>query len=496
MDLSNWIEFWARFAPDRTAISWEGRKIGYGALRGLVRRLAVVLADGLEVRPGARVAYLGYNSPDLVALLFACARTGSVLVPLNWRLAVPELAYALADAGCETLVFEPRFAESAAAAVSDLPDCRPVDTTRLEGLVSRARAQPPGRGPGLESPLVLAYTSGTTSRPKGAVLTQAAVAFNAANAIAAYDMTCGDRVLTNLPMFHVGGLNIHTTPAFCAGAEVVLQPRFDPDAALAALAGERPNLMILVPALMRAVVDHRTWPDVDFSGLRCISTGSTVVPRPLLDAYLDRGVPVVQVYGTTETAPIAIHQRIEDAWSSAGSTGKPALYCDARIVDADGADVPSGGRGEILVRGPNVMTGYWRNGAATAEALRDGWFHTGDVGLVDDRGDYHVVDRIKDVIISGSENVYPAELERVLERAPEIAESAVVGRSDDRWGEVPVACVVLRRGCAMSREEILALFDGEIARYKHPRDIVFRESLPRNAMGKVLKHELRAALAL
>lgn len=260
MDVSNWIEFWARFAPDRAAISWEGRKIGYGALRGLVRRLAVVLADGLDVRAGARVAYLGYNSPDLVALLFACARTGAVLVPLNWRLAVPELAYALADSGCELLVFEPRFAESAAAAVSDLPDCRAVDTTRLDDLMSQARAQPPGRGPGLEAPLVLAYTSGTTSRPKGAVLTQAAVAFNAANAIAAYDMTRRDRVLTNLPMFHVGGLNIHTTPAFCAGAEVVLQPRFEPDAALAALAGERPNLMILVPALMRAVVDHPIWP--------------------------------------------------------------------------------------------------------------------------------------------------------------------------------------------------------------------------------------------
>ncbi len=494
MDISRWIDFWAAAGTERTAVVFEGRRYSYRALRDRVRRLASVLVEALNIDRGGRVAYLGRNSPDLVVLMFACARTGAVLVPLNWRLAVPELAYALENAACEALVVEPAFAESAEEAAANLPGCRRIETGTLDDMLGRARHYRGDRAGALEDPLLIVYTSGTTSRPKGAVLSQAAIAFNAANAIAAHDMTAADRVLTNLPMFHVGGLNIHTTPAFCAGAQVVLQARFDPDETLAALAADRPDLMILVPTLMRMLVEHPGWSDIDFSCLRCINTGSTAVPRPLLEAYLDRGVPVAQVYGTTETAPIAIHQRIEDAWRTRGSTGRPALYCRARVAGRDGADLPPGERGEILVRGPNLMDGYWRDEAATAEALHDGWFHTGDVGLTDEDGNYYIVDRLKDVIISGSENVYPAEIERVLADAAEIAEAAVVGRPDERWGESPVACVVLKEGRGMTRAEVLALFKGRIARYKHPRDVLFLDALPRNAMGKVVKPELRAAV--
>ncbi len=494
MDISNWIDRWADFSPRKTAITFEGRAITYADLREQVHRLAAVLREGLGVARGGRIAFLGYNSPDFLALLFACARTGAVMVPLNWRLAAPELAFILEDAGCGTLFVEPAFAETAEEATGALPDCRTIDAAGLADLLGRAGGDARDPSVGLDAPILIVYTSGTTGRPKGAVLTQSALAFNAANAIAAYDMTSRDRVLTNLPMFHVGGLNIQTTPALCAGASIVLQPRFEPDAAIAALESEHPSLMILVPALMTALMDHPAWPDLDFTRLRCINTGSTAVPMPLLEAYLERGVPVTQVYGSTETAPIAIHQRIADAWATAGSSGKAALYCRAAIVGPDGRPLPPGERGEIVIRGPNVMTGYWRDEAATEEALREGWFHTGDVGLTDEDGNYYVVDRLKDVIISGSENIYPAELERVLERSPEIAEAAVVGRSDDRWGEVPVAFVVARDGITLDREAVLGLFEGELARYKHPREVVFRDALPRNVMGKVLKFELREAL--
>jgi fatty-acyl-CoA synthase len=215
------------------------------------------------------------------------------------------------------------------------------------------------------------------------------------------------------------------------------------------------------------------------------------VPLRLIEAWQARGLPVIQVYGSTETAPIAIHQRIADAFSTAGSTGKPALHCAARIVTADGHEAAIGERGEILVRGPNLMRGYWQDATATAAALRDGWFHSGDIGHVDGQGNFHVDERKKDLIISGSENIYPAELEAVLHECPAIAEAAVVARAHERWGEVPVAVVVRRVDAAIDRESVLALFEGRLARFKHPHDVVFAERLPRNAMGKVLRYRLR-----
>ena len=365
-------------------------------------------------------------------------------------------------------------------------------TGEYDDLLDRAGddARDPGAGP--DDPLLIVYTSGTTGRPKGAVLTQNAITFNAVNSTAMHDMTSSDVVLTNLPMFHVGGLNIQTTPALHAGATVVMQRRFDPDETVKAVREERPTLMILVPALMTAILNHPGWDDLDLSSLRTINTGSTTVPLSLVDAYHARGVPIIQVYGATETAPIVIHQRIPDALTTRGSTGRAALHCDARIEDADGNILGPDQRGEIVVRGPNIMKEYWNDPAATAEVLRDGWFHTGDIGHIDADGLFYVDDRVKDVIISGSENIYPAELEMVLDRCGDIAEAAVVGRPDDKWGEVPVAVIVPAAGASLSKEDVLNLFDGALARFKHPRDVVvFMETLPRNVMGKVLKFELR-----
>jgi fatty-acyl-CoA synthase len=258
---------------------------------------------------------------------------------------------------------------------------------------------------------------------------------------------------------------------------------------------ERPTLIIMVPALAQALLDHPAWPTLDFSCVRCMNTGSTTVPAPLLRTYLDRGIAVAQIYGSTETAPIVIHQRYPDARRTAGSTGKPALHCAAKICAPDGRELPPGEKGEIVVRGPNIMSGYWRDPDATAAVLKDGWFWTGDAGHTDADGNFYVDDRIKDVIISGSENIYPAEVELVLDECPEIAESAVVARADARWGEVPVACVARKSGSAITREEVLKLYQGRLARFKHPHDVVFMQRLPRNVMGKILKFELRAMIA-
>lgn len=494
MNVSSWIERWADFQPDRSAIRFEGEDVTYAEFAGRVRGTAGALREGLGVGRGDRVAFLGFNSPDMLALLFACARLGAMLVPLNWRLAPPELRYVLEHSGAKALFCEAGFRDGADAFVP--AGCRvAAGGDGLEALAAGAPedAADPAAGPA--DPLLIVYTSGTTGRPKGAVLDQNALLFNAVNAKAMHDMTSGDVILTTLPMFHVGGLNIQTTPALHAGATVILHPRFDADATVRSIMEDRPTLTILVPALMAALVRHPRWEELDLSCLRAINTGSTTVPLPLLDAFLDRGVPVIQVYGTTETGPVAIHQRIPDAWSGRGSTGRPALHCEARILGGDGRTPGPGEKGEIAVRGPNVMTGYWNDPEATAEALEDGWFRTGDVGHVDAEGRYHVDDRLKDVIISGSENIYPAELERVLDECGDIAEAAVVGRPDGRWGEVPVAVVVPAPGAALEPEAVLALFEGRLARFKRPRDVVVAESLPRNAMGKVLKFELRRTLA-
>ncbi len=497
MDISGWIERWADAAPDRVAIRFEDAEISYGALRDRIRAAAAALGARYGVRPGDRIGFLGYNSPEFIVLLFACARSGAIMVPLNWRLAPPEHKFILDDAGVSVLFAEPEFFDHIDRIREEL-SCRHFIASG-EGRVGwDAFAPSPGANPdsiaGPDDPLLIVYTSGTTGTPKGAVLNQNALGHNALNSVAAHDMKSSDVVLVGLPMFHVGGMNILATPALYAGATVILQRRFDPDATVSAINEARPTLLTLVPAMLQAILDHPDWPTLDLGCLRCLDTGSTTVPLPLLRAFLDRGVPVIQVYGSTETAPIAIHQRIDEAWSTAGSTGKPALHCEARIVGPNGDELPPGEKGEIVVRGANVMTGYWNNPGATAEVMRDGWFHTGDVGHADADGNFYVDDRIKDVIISGSENIYPAELENVLDGCVEIAEAAVIGRSDARWGEVPVAVVVRRAGADIDRDGVLALFDDRLARYKRPRDVVFVDALPRNVMGKILKFEIRARL--
>ncbi len=489
MDLSTWIERHAAFQPRKVAIRFEGQAIDYATLAGRIRGAAAMLSQS-GVKAGDRVAYLGLNRPEMIELVFACARLGAMLVPLNWRLAPPEHAYILGNAEPRLIVVEAEFRAGLEPALPDVT--RIVLGAGLQAWPGGVDAPAAGDA---GSPILIVYTSGTTGRPKGAVLTQDALLANALNSVHAHDLASRDRVLTVLPMFHVGGLNIQTLPALHAGADVVLHRRFDPAATLEAIAADRPSLVVLVPATIAAVIEHPRWRETDLSAVRVVTTGSSIVPARLIQAFHDRGVPVIQVYGSTETAPIAVYLRPAQARAHVGSTGLPGLHCEASIRAADGSEAAPGVRGEILVRGRNVMREYWRDPAATAEALAGGWFHTGDVGHRDAEGFFWVDERKKDVIISGGENVYPAELEEVLLEDPGVAEAAVVARPHPRWGEEPVAVVVARSGAAPAPKAILERFDGRLARFKHPRDVVFVERLPRNAMGKVLRYELRAMLA-
>lgn len=502
MNISSWISRRADWSPDKTAVRFEGRAITYPELDAEIRRLAAMLDGELGVKSGDRVAHLGLNGPDLLALLFACARIGAILVPLNWRLAPPEHLYILRNCAPNALLVEPEFIAATNGIRDGLGGTQCVaygppqaDWLSYDTLLQAAADDASNARAGLESAVMLVYTSGTTGRPKGAVLTQNALFWNAINAISAQDITSADHVLTVLPMFHVGGMNIQTTPVLHAGGTVTIHRRFDPGATLAAINDDRPTLFLSVPALIQALITHPDWVTSDLSSLRLVGTGSSTVPEALIRAWLDRGIPVAQVYGLTESGPVAICLPEEDAVARIGSCGKPAMHCDARIADDAGNDVPTGETGEILLRGPNLLSHYWNDPAATEAAFSGDWFHTGDVGHRDADGYYYVDDRKKDVVISGGENIYPAELENVLADCPDIAEFAVVGRMHEKWGEVAVACIVPRDGSALTPDDVTALFQDRLARYKHPRDVVFMTELPRNVMGKVLKYELRRQLA-
>ena len=466
MNLARIIRHRAEHSPRRVALHFDGQDCSYGELWARIERAT----RGLQVERGERIAWLGYNHPDMLVLLFAAARRGAILVPLNWRLTAAEHRRILQDCAPRWLFADADFAD--AARTLGVP---------LGSLDATADASEVGTD---DDDLLIVYTSGTTGVPKGAVLAQSALIWNGYNSIHAHDLGQADHVLSTLPMFHVGGLNNQTLPALLAGATVTLHRRFEPGHWLADVQRRRSTISLLVPATLQAVISHPDWARTDLTSLKMIATGSMVVPESLIQAFHARGVPVGQIYGSTETAPIALVLLKEDARRKVGSAGKPALHCEVRLQGE-----------EILVRGPNVMRGYWNDPAATARVLdAEGWFHTGDLARIDEDGYYWIMGRSKDVIISGGENIYPAELENVLADCPDIVECAVVGIEDPKWGEAACAVVVRRPGAALGEADVLALFRERLARYKHPRRVVFANSLPKSALGKVQKPELRKLL--
>ena len=492
MDLFGLIERNAAFAPDKPALRFEGKTWSYAAFAARIEQTARILKSELGVGQGDRIAILSLNRPDYLVLLYACARLGAILVPLNWRLAVAEQLFILSDAAAKVLVLEQAFAAVLPALEQALPDVAivgfdfaPARGVRFETLLEQRSGGAGNPHADLSRPLLIVYTSGTTGRPKGAVLRQEALFWNGVMSQHMHGLTSDDHVLTVLPFFHVGGLNIQTTPALQHGATVTIHARFAPDATLACFERDKPTLTVLVPATIQAVTDHPAWPATDLASLKAISTGSTIVPQHLIERFVARGVPVLQVYGSTETCPIAVYTRLGGDLSREGSTGLPGLCCEAAIIDDAGNELPPGKPGEIAVRGPNVFCEYWRNQHATREALQDGWYRSGDIGLRDGDGYFWVHDRKKNLIISGGENIYPAEVERVLLEHPDVAECGVIGRPDPRWDEVPIAYVIRRKDRSVDAEGLKAHVQLQLARFKVPREIVFVEDLPRTALGKV-----------
>ncbi len=458
-----------------------------------VERVTAHLQSRWGVQPGDRVAWLGFNHELQLVTLVACARLGAVFLPLNFRLAVPELQQVMQDAQPRLLVHDSHHAGTAQALQgADLKHT--YHDTLIATAAPRGLPLPAVHG---ELPVLLVYTSGTTGLPKGAVHTQAALLANARASAWAHDFAAGDKVLSTLPMFHVGGLCIQTLPALLAGVQVVLHPRFDPTAWLEEMTTSRPTLSLLVPATMRAVFEHPRWAETPLACLRGIMTGSSTVPVAYLETLHARGVPVGQVYGTTETGPVSIVLRLPDAMARVGASGWPHPQAQVKLIDAQGQQVGPGETGEVCIRADNLMRGYWSADGQAGVGLQEGWFHSGDLGQRAEDGCITIVGRSKDMIISGGENIYPAEIENQLVTLPGVAECAVVGLPDARWGEVPVAVLVRTSDAAgqgLTSEAVLQHLQLRIARFKLPRRVVFMGSLPKSALGKVQKPALLTLL--
>lgn len=458
---------------------FDGRVLSYSALSERAASIAATLWHDWGVRPGDRVAWLGLNHVEQVALLFALAGIGAVLLPLNFRLAPAEWDTLVAECGPAHLVHDEAFAPAAAA----LGARNGMAVHALASLQGGGEHAAPDHA-AADAAVLLVATSGTTSRPKVAVHTQANLLANMRIASAVQRMTPQDRVLTVLPLFHVGGLCIQTLPALYAGAQVLLHPRFTPEATFGALSLHRPTLTLQVPATMKALVEHPDWPRADLASLRAVWAGSSLLPAQLVQAFHERGLPVCNVYGATETGPFSIALPPEHAFDHVGSCGWPPEGVEVRLANT-GKD----GSGEVCLRAGNVVQRYWPDQPACDA---DGWFRTGDLASRAADGSYSIVGRAKELIISGGENIHPAEIEAPLSDHPAVLECAAFGVPDADWGEAVAVAVVLRPGAQASDEALREHLAARLARFKLPRHWVRLEALPKTALGKVQRQSLAA----
>ena len=497
---------WVSRRRDRSlgdiAITFRDERIRYEELADRITRLANALSDR-GVRAGDRVAYLGNNHPSFLETLFATATLGAIFVPLNTRLAAPEVEFALEDSGSTTLVLQEDLRDLARAGswptgvvrriVVDGPADSAVeqyDAVLASGDLT-ARDEPVT----LDDPAIILYTSGTTGHPKGAVLTHGNITWNCFNALVDYGVTVNERVLLISPLFHVAALSMGALPVLLQGGAVILHEKFDPGAVLATIESERITMLSGVPTTFQMLQEHPAWDSTDISSLEHLTCGGSTMPERMLQAYEERGLAFSCGYGMTETAPGATAMPPRASLAKMGSSGVPHFFTDVKIVDDQGRTVAPGEVGEIWVKGPNVIREYWRRPEATAAAFVDGWFRSGDLGHVDEDGYIFISDRIKDMIISGGENIYSAEVEGRIMEIPEIAAVALIGIPDPKWGEVPLAIVALKPGETLEADAVTRHLSGRLARYKIPKQVVFVDELPRTASGKVRKADLRTRFA-
>ncbi|MGD8750316.1 MAG: long-chain fatty acid--CoA ligase [Anaerolineales bacterium] len=502
----DWIKRHAERTPDKLALvdAHTGRQFTYHQFNQRANRLAGFLQDELGIQRGERVSILAQNSSDYYEVLFGCSKMGAVLNTLNWRLAVPELEYILNDSAPRVLIYEHAFAEQVdelrslvdAEFYICMGDQAPQGEWTYEDVLALGSPQ------GVEMPALkyddtwaILYTSGTTGRPKGAQVTYGNFFYNAVGMGQAIDLSSQDVNINVLPTFHAGGLGLYAGPIFHTGGTLVVMRAFDPGELLSLIEKWRVTVLLLVPSIYLVLSQFPDFDQYDLSSVRSWASGGSSLPPSLVQDYAKRGLIVQQGFGMTETGPTVFIIDRENAVRKAGSVGKPVLHTDVCIMDREGNVLGPDQVGELCIRGGNVTTGYWNRPEATAEALVDGWLHSGDAAKYDQEGFYYIVDRWKDMFISGGENVYPAEVENVIYHHPAVAEVAVIGVPHPKWQEVGKALVVIKEGHTLTEAQVIEFCQGKLARFKIPKSVAFLDSLPRTAAGKVLKRELREQYA-
>jgi len=494
IDQSDWIARWALYRPDHIAVeeAETGRTLTYSQLERAGNALSAHLVMDHGLQQGDRIVILAENCLEYVAFFTAAQKTGTILVPLNYRLAAPEITYLIDNSDPKLIIVEDQFRH--------LLDALPPDHQRQifplaapRRLIEAHKDTPGEPFPAVtvqeDDPLFILYTSGTTGFPKGAIYSWKMVVWNSFNTAISLILNTESRTINCMPPFHTGGWNVLLTPFLHHGAYTCLMKKFDPKQVLRLLEEKQATLFMAVPTMLRMIADEPEFSRADFGPLMYLIVGGEPMPIPLIEVWDRQGVPVRQGYGLTEVGPnlFSLHQ--DDAMKKKGSIGRSNFYVQTRIVDDQGQDVPPDTPGELWLKGPMVTPGYWRNEEATRKNITDGWFHTGDIVREDPDHYFYVVDRIKNMFISGGENVYPAEIERVLVSHPEVAAVAVIGVPDDRWGEVGYA-FVQAASTDLTELEIMDYCRTQLAKFKVPKYVKLVEDIPKNDTGKIDKRRL------
>lgn len=493
----DWLDRRAKLTPHRVALEdvSDGRQISYAEWNINANRTANFLRS-LGVRHGDRVAVYSANCIEYLDVWMACGKIGAILQNLNWRLTVDELRGLLEDAQPITLIYSSDYANNVRSLEPDLPFIRHfiavgelADEHDVPFLYRDEQPDvlidPPTLSP--DDPWIICYTGGTTGLPKGAILTHRNMTWNSVNTVMSWGLDADDTAILNAPLFHTGGLNVFTLPLIHVGGKSIVCQGFDADQVFDLIATERVTLYFGVPTMFIVMQQHERWADADFSRLKLIISGGAPCPLPVFEAFWAKGVDFKTGYGLTEAGPNTFWLPAEDVRRKPGAVGFPLMHVDVRVVQQDMTECSSGEPGELVIRGEHVTPGYWNNPKATAEAIRDGWLHTGDLAVCDDEGYYTIVGRLKDMIISGGENIYPAEVESAMHAHNCVAEAALIGVPDAKWGEVGRAVVVVKPGAKLNADELLGFLRKRLAKYKVPRSVVFVESLPKTGPGKIDK---------
>lgn len=494
MYVRDWMARRAILSPEKIAVidaATEAR-LNYRQLDERATRLANFLRAQCGVRAQDRIAVLALNRTETLEAFFAAAKLTAILVPLNYRLTLPELSYILSDCAPRVLFYEAEFAPLVSELRQQLSITHCLSFEQYEDAIGQAAATPiEVEQFDAEMTAMIIYTSGTTGHPKGAMLSHRMLTWNAINTNLGWDLVSSDVTTVHAPLFHTGGFNVLTLPLLHSGGTCVMLRAFDAEQWLAAIEKHRCTVVFGVPTMFQMMLDAPRFAESNLSSLRFFISGGAPCPIPLIEAFQQRGVSFTQGFGLTEVGPNCFKLDLQDAVHKAGSIGFPTFHSAARIVDKDGRDVPRGEVGELILQGLHVCSGYWRNAEATAQALADGWFHTGDLARQDEEGYFYVAGRAKDMIISGGENIYPAEVEAVLHAHAAVAAAAVVGLPDAKWGERPVAAIVKRPQAEVTEAELISFCQDKLARYKIPKRIYFLSEFPLSGSGKIVKRLIK-----